>query len=254
MEAMWLIGDYPKDYATCVKELRKFMLKTSVVKEFNPVLLNIKLFDDSQLAKVILEHSQFLSKSIHFLLEASIRCYDWPGLREEIENNIKEEKGLKTKNVPHLEIMRRGFRKDLGIEPDRRETSNVTIGFTKRMETIFSHDDNAYVAGALLALEGTAISEFYTLDEIVKHYLKLQGKELQEGDTKYYIDGHKLFEVGHEESLRIAIEPYIDGVNITRFVKGYVAVCLAIHVWWNQIFYEKASYSITFVEPFRRST
>ena len=112
-------------------------------------------------------------------------------------------------------------------------------------------DNNAYVAGALLAFEGTAISEFYILDEIVQEYMTKSGKILLKGDTKNYIDGHKFFEIGHEDGLKNEIKPYINETNVKEFSKGYLAVLLAMSNWWEQLANDVMVRKLTYVNPYK---
>lgn len=209
---------------------------TTLNPEDNAVVRSMMDWDHQQLAFVIVEYSGFSNEAIHMLLDAMIRNHDWPELRKEIEHNIAEEKGSETKNIPHLEMMRQGYRLDLGIETDQVTYSAVTRSFLDKMRGIFKHDDNAYSAGALLAFEGTAIAEFRILDKFVRRYKELLNDDLRKGSlTNLYIDGHKDFEIGHEEGLKNSIAPYINGENIHRFVRGYFAVCLAMAAWWEQL-------------------
>jgi hypothetical protein len=172
------------------------------------------------------------------LLDAMLRNHDWHDLYAELQNNIDEEKGQETKGIPHLEMMRQGYKSDLGIETDNIDCSEVTQGFLKGMRKIFKNNDNAFSAGALLAFEGTAIAEFHILDKIVKAYAKKIGKDEVQGKetlTNLYIDGHKDFEIGHEEHLMHSIKPYITKENIHKMVRGYFAVCITMNVWWEQL-------------------
>lgn len=232
------LQDHPKTYAECVPALKN-LLRTkfkSLELETNPIIMQMKHWDKQQLEFVIIEYSGFSNEAIHMLLDAMIRDHDWQLLRNEILHNIEEERGLKTRGIPHLEMMRQGYRVDLGIETDYVNYSPVTDEFIHQMRDIFKHDDNAFSAGALLAFEGTAINEFKILDGFVRHYKSLMGEELKKGSlTNLYIDGHKDFEIGHEEDLRKSIESYINEENIHRFVKGYIAVCLTMNTWWDKL-------------------
>ena len=141
-----------------------------------------------------------------------------------------------TRYVPHLEMMRRGYLIDLGLDSDNYVPSPITQNFIDRMNQIFKHNDNAFSAGALLAFEGTAIKEFHILDEIIKRFCELDKRKLKEKSlTSLYIIGHKEFEIGHEEHLKIAIKSYINEENISKMVKGYINVCLAMNIWWEQL-------------------
>jgi hypothetical protein len=238
------------DYELVVSELRKFIKSTNLTPESNHIVQLVKELNKDELQSVINEYAQFSNEAIHMLLDARIRDYDWEQLKNEIDRNIEEEKGSETKLVPHLEIMRRGYREELGIETDDNHVSKTTELFLAQMRKIFKHDDNAYSAGALLAFEGTAIPEFYILDEIVTEYTKKTGIEFKKGPTKSYIDGHKFFEIGHEDGLKTEIKPYINAENMENFVKGYVSVVLAMANWWESLAHDLEVSKMTFVTPY----
>lgn len=245
LEAAQAMAEQPPDnYDDCYQALKKLQREsfTALELEGNPILRHMETWSAEQLAFVIVEYSGFSNEAIHMLLDAMIRNHDWPKLRAEILHNIEEEQGLKTRGIPHLEIMRQGYRVDLGIETDYVKYSPVTQEFIEQMRSLFKHDDNAFSAGALLAFEGVAINEFKILDAFIRKYKELQGEELRHGSlTNLYIDGHKEFEIGHEEDLRQAIAPYINAENMHRFVRGYLSVCMCMNTWWDKLTLETYS-------------
>lgn len=252
MQAKSVVNNVGKfgDYELMVSELRKFIRNTNLTPESNDIVLMLKDLNSKDLKVVINEYAQFSNEAIHMLLDARIRNYDWENLKNEIDRNIEEEKGSETKMIPHLEIMRRGYRAELGIETDDSAVSKTTELFLSKMRRIFKHDDNAFSAGALLAFEGTAIPEFYILDEIVKEYTVKSGIEFKKGPTKSYIDGHKFFEIGHEDGLKNEIKEYITSENNESFVKGYVAVVLAMAQWWESMAQDFEVSKMTYVTPY----
>lgn len=237
-ETQAFIDQHPIHFDACYQALKTFQKETFTALEpqSNPIIKHMDIWSAKQLAFVIVEYSGFSNEAIHMLVDAMIRDHDWEILQKEILHNMEEERGLKTRGIPHLEIMRQGYRVDLGIETDYVNHSPVTAEFIGQMRSIFKHDDNAFSAGALLAFEGVAINEFTILDLFVKKYKELNGEVLEKGSlTNLYIDGHKVFEIGHEDDLRQAIAPYIDADNIHRFVRGYLSVCLTMNTWWDKL-------------------
>lgn len=240
----------PSTFADAVAKLRNFRDTHSVLTpESNPVVLRKESYSVADLRSIIVDYSVFLNAAAHMLLESRIRVYDWKSLRDEIEENMHEEYGSQTGLIPHLEMMRNGFFHDLGISTDGQTATAPTATFIARMNQIFQHNNDAYVAGALLAFEGTAIAEFHIIDHIIKQFLKDQGKSLDKDSiTAKYVDGHKFFEVGHEEDMRKAIEPHITTVNMTNFMKGYIAVILTMCNWWTGIDTDKKVNAMTLVD------
>ncbi|KAB2917725.1 MAG: DUF3865 domain-containing protein [Bacteroidetes bacterium] len=219
-----------------VKNLAKSNCK-ALYPETNPVVELLDGFDSLQTEFVIKEYSAFSYAAIHMLLDAALRNHDWKLLQNEIIRNINEEKGEETKDIPHLEMMRQGYKNDLGIETDNYNASGITMSFLDKMKRIFKEVDNAFVAGALMAFEGSAIPEFVILDKIVTAYRhKKNLPAISKRDlTQLYIDGHKDFEIGHEQGLIDAVKPFINSKNTGNMIKGYVSVCIALSTWWEQL-------------------
>lgn len=237
----------PVDFASCVAKLREFRdMNTVLVPEASPIVINKEKFTTEELRSIIVDYSVFLNAAAHMLLDARIRVYDWVSLRDEIEENMGEEYGSQTGLIPHLEMMRNGFFHELGISTDGQIATAPTNTFIERMFRIFRHNNDAYVAGALLAFEGTALAEFHIIDHVIKQFMKDQGKTLDaKGITAKYVDGHKFFEVGHEEEMRKAAEPHIHANNMKHFMKGYMAVILTMCNWWSSIAYDKKVNAVT---------
>lgn len=218
----------------------KTLLKTSfsaLQVNTNPVVSLLDNASTKQVGFAIREYSAFSYAAIHMLLDASLRNHDWKLLQEEIIRNINEEKGDETKDIPHLEMMRQGYKTDLGIETDNYQPCAITQGFLQKMNFIFKDTDNAFVAGALMAFEGSAIPEFVILDKIVNAYRQKSNLPTRDTPdlTKLYIDGHKEFEIGHEQGLIDAVKPFINEKNMPNMVKGYCAVCATMNTWWEQL-------------------
>jgi hypothetical protein len=208
-----------------------------LLPDTNPVVDLLEGMDAQQAEFIIKEYSAFSYAAIHMLLDAALRNHDWKLLQEEIIRNINEEKGEETKDIPHLEMMRQGYKKDLGIETDNYKPTGITESFLNKMQHIFKDTDNAFAAGALMAFEGSAIPEFIILDKIVTAYRQKKGLlAITKRDlTQLYIDGHKDFEIGHEQGLIDAVKPFITEENVDKMVKGYCAVCATMHTWWHQL-------------------
>ncbi len=243
-ETLKTIATQYTDFDTALEALKALLKNsfTALQPSTNPVVALLGDTNAQQVAFVIKEYSAFSYAAIHMLLDASLRNHDWKLLQDEILRNINEEKGEETKDIPHLEMMRQGYKIDLGIETDNYQPSGITQSFLRKMHLIFKDTDNAFVAGALMAFEGSAIPEFSILDEIVTAYRQKNNMPAKEAAdlTKLYIDGHKYFEIGHEQGLIDAVKPFITESNVNNMVKGYCALCTTMHIWWEQLAYEMA--------------
>ena len=236
--ALWLSSPdrVYANFAQIIECLREFLASTEgLIPETNQIVRVLHHLDMKTTEYVLVDYSHLSMEAVHFLLDASLRLWDWPKVRKEIEHNIKEEKGLKTRGVPHLEIMRQGYRNELRIETDGRAMGPATKAFLGKLRKTFRTESKGFLCGALVALEGTAIPEFHTLDKIVTHYCQLNGQTGYAGKVAEYIDGHKDFEIGHEQGLIDSVERYITPDQQFKFIKGYLAVCLTLAEWWRQM-------------------
>ncbi|HVG17941.1 MAG TPA: DUF3865 domain-containing protein [Blastocatellia bacterium] len=245
---------HPETYAECVDTLLE-MLRThfpSLTHETNPVMTNLDAWNADDLAFLLVEYSGWLNETIHIFLEARIRIY-WESVRKEIERNVGEEMGDLTAGVPHLELMRQGYFKDLGVETDNADHSLITKDFINKMRQVFKHKDNAFLAGALLGFEAVATEEFKVANTFLRRRKTLLGSEIGTGSlTGIYIAGHVSAEGEgvhpedlHSEGMRQSIEPHINAQNIHKFIKGFFSTCLNINIWWErlavEIFHQKVN-------------
>jgi hypothetical protein len=237
-KALWLAAPERRftDFSQIIGELREFLAGTEgLVPETNQIVRTLHHFDVKTTEYILVDYSHLSMEAVHFLLDASLRLWDWTDVRKEIEHNIKEEKGLKTRGVPHLEIMRQGYRDELRIETDGRAMGPATKAFLGKLRKVFRTESKGFLCGSLVALEGTAVPEFHTVDHIVTHFCKLKGQDGYTGKMAEYIDGHKDFEIGHEQGLIDSVEKYITPDQQGKFIKGYVTVCLTLAEWWRQM-------------------
>jgi hypothetical protein len=246
------IQTHPETYSECVDALLD-ILQThfpTLSQETSPVMASLDAWGADDLAFVLVEYSGWLNETIHMFLDARIRIY-WESVRKEIERNVGEEMGDLTGGVPHLELMRQGYFKDLGIETDNATHSAITQEFIKRMRQVFKSKDNAFEAGALLAFETVATEEFKVVNNMLRRRKALLGSEIGKNSlTDVYIAGHVIAEGEgvhpedlHYEGMRGSIEPHINSQNIHKFIKGFFSVCVNINMWWERLvvetFYQK---------------
>lgn len=210
----------------------------------NPIRAHIDSWRRDDLAFIIKEYSGFSNAAIHMFLEARIRNH-WPALKQEIIRNMDEEMGELTRGIPHLELMRYGYRVELGLETDGFPLSGITSAFINRMNSLFCDRDNTYLAGVLLAFEGTAAEEFRIVDRILHRYKEMLGDELRpQSLTWHYIAGHVLPqgsegqtdpEVDHGRGMIEAIGISLTGADLKPMAQGFLAVCLELSIWWERL-------------------
>ncbi|MFL5346954.1 MAG: DUF3865 domain-containing protein [Hyalangium sp.] len=233
-----------KQYATLAPKLEALISDTygALRTDTNPVITNLPHWDIDDLKFLVKEYSGFSNESIHMFYDATIRLR-WDGVKAEVDRNVAEEMGALTDGIPHLELMRRGYREDLGVETDGVEYSACTRGFLDRMRSCFRNANNAFVCGALLAFEATATFEFKGVEKILKTLKARQGGEIAKNSlTGIYIQGHVADaapggnpEDDHYAGMRNAIGKYVTAENASDLVRGFVSVCTALNAWWEQL-------------------
>lgn len=213
------------------RELHNMAKHSALSRKHNPVLKRLNDTKENELKAIISNYSCLSNRAIHYLTTALIYSHEWDSLHKEIEDNIEEEKGSKTKGIPHLFMMREGYEKELGIDTSRVKPFLCTKKFLDNMNNIFLTNCLPYVAGAVLAFESLAIEEFHIMDMIIQKYLSFKGKQIG-GMTKEYIDGHKLFELDHSSKLERAIMYHTDAKSASTVRNGYLSVCREMNDWW----------------------
>jgi hypothetical protein len=221
---------------TVFDPLHDYAREGALYRDHNPIFLRLSKMKEYHLKKVIEEYSCLSNRAIQFLTTAMIYSYGWDELYKEIEDNIADEKGKRTDGVPHLVIMRNGYRDELGIDTHKAQAYHLvsTRSFLEQMNVIFNTSNKPYLAGAMLAFESVAIEEFYIVDHIIIEYLARQGKEIS-GLTKQYIDGHLKFEVDHSSNLEKAILAHLTEEHLSELERGYKDVCDTMDEWWIKL-------------------
>lgn len=242
-----------KSYSTVVPKLEALISNVygALNTETNPVVANLQHWDVDDLKFLVKEYSGFSNESIHMFHDASIRL-QWDGVKAEVARNVAEEMGALTNGIPHLELMRRGYREDLGVETDGVEYSACTLGFLKKMRRFFQYSNNAFVCGALLAFEATATFEFKGVEKILRTLKARLGGTIENSSlTGIYILGHVADmnastnpEDYHYAGMRAAIGRYITAENASDLIRGFAAVCTALNAWWEQLAIEVYAHGV----------
>jgi hypothetical protein len=239
----------PGGYSACVVSLLQTMQQQfpALTQERNPVIANLARWTPSELAFIIQEYSGFSNAAIHMFLEARIRNH-WPALTKEIIRNMEEEMGTLTNGIPHLELMRYGYRVELGLETDSLRHTAITEGFIDRMSALFRERDNARLAGVLLAFETTAVDEFHIVQRMLHRYKELIGAEITPDSlTGRYIAGHVVPEtpdpaddpeMDHYLGMVKAVEANVADKDLQSLVQGFLSVCLELNCWWELLAFE----------------
>ncbi len=232
------------DYAGCVDLLTRASaeLFPSLTVSGNPVVSRMEDWGADDLGFIIQEYSGFSNAALHMFLEARVRNR-WPALGDEIVRNMDEEFGALTRGAPHLELMRYGYRDELGLETEGLSYDAVTAGLIGRLSSLFCTQNNVFLAGALLAFEATAVPEFRCMDFILRRRAQLIGRPIVEGSlTSQYIAGHVTSQAGDDDPEMCHFNGMIEAIGADApasqgepLARSFLAVCLELSRWWDQI-------------------
>jgi hypothetical protein len=178
----------------------------------------------------LLEYSAFSYRAIQFLIAAATRIYEYPALREEVLENIAEELGKHTRGKPHLAIMRDGYAK-VGILTDLHHPNLDTKRFLESMADIFVFGSPDHVAGALYALEATAVFEFQGLRVLVEKYCNHNMVPIS-SDLEKYIIHHMVAEESHAAGMKKSLLPYITPEKEQSMILGAFEVIRLMEKWF----------------------
>ncbi|KVA01430.1 hypothetical protein WI40_07830 [Burkholderia ubonensis] len=243
------------DFDDCVTLLLDLMRNEfpAIAQHSNPVGARLDAWTREELGFLIQEYSGFSNAAIHMFLEARIRNH-WPSLTTEIIRNMDEEMGVLCEGIPHLELMRDGYRMDLELETDGLHYAAVTEDFIARMNGLFRIRDNTALAGALLAFEATAVDEFHVVDRMLRQYKALSGGQITPDSlTGRYIAGHVAPtadglesdpELAHYRGMVEAIGKSVDRRALDSLACGFVSVCLELNRWWEHVALEAVQNAI----------
>lgn len=204
--------------------------------EHNKVAHNAKKMSIHWCKTFMEQYSCFSRHALHMLLLTELNTYKAPRFQYEIKLNIEEEMGLHTNQVPHLILMREGYKEDLDVDVTKCYPFNETKGLLDGLTKIFNTQDYLYIMGAATAFEYVAIDEFKSVSEIA---YKINPKMKHDSKTSIYLEGHKHFEVGHADALVHASDLYLEKIEeeekLHKYKEGFEAVCKTLNTWWGEI-------------------
>lgn len=219
----------------------------------NPVSARLDSWSAAELKALIEQYACFSNAAIHMFLEARIRNR-WSALGLEIERNMSEEFGAECAGVPHLELMRHGYREELGVETDGVVPWAVTADFLDHMTALFKTADNALLGGVVLAFEATAVEEFRAVAMMLRRYAALTGSSIgRDSLTGEYIAGHVLSadseaqldpEMEHYLGMVRAVGSSVSDQDVPLVGDGFLSACLELNRWWEQLAGEMVQRSI----------
>lgn len=231
-----------ESFRTCVDSLISTIPSSfpTLVCSANPVGLALPGWSEPQVRLAIEQYACFAQAAVHMLFETRVRT-QWPHLKAELDRNIAEELGAECGGTPHLELMRRGFRTELGIDIGEVRPLPTTQSFIDDVATLFTHHEAAFRAGALLGFEATAVEEFRLVRRLILAYADAHEVVIDlDTSTGQYIAGHvaldpsRGFDPEQDHCLGVATSIGRDATDehAVAVAQGFAAVCIELERWW----------------------
>ncbi|HYF04764.1 MAG TPA: DUF3865 domain-containing protein [Patescibacteria group bacterium] len=157
------------------------------------------------------------------------------GLMDELTENVGEERGSRTKGIPHKTLLQNALRNELRIDISGIKTNNATKNFLNSLMKSAMFETLSKALGRIYALEATAVPELIMVRELIKKFARREGIEIPAAsELLEFIKIHVLdFEVGHESGLRNTLKPC--NLNWEEFDKGFLETLRDMQTWWDKL-------------------
>ncbi len=221
----------------------------------NPVAQHAQDATAQQLLHVIGQYAIFPKNIVGFLgnIRDTTKRDGWEKVSSELERNIGEELGHGNDGVVHYDMLVKGVSEGLaqnvGKNPATMEAylrelkpAKAMEGFVNTMYAITAQQDPAYVTGVAYGLEASAVPELVIVRKLVDMaFEKITAQKMHpSSDLRKFFDLHlNVWEIGHEDELRKASEPYITTPKQrASFEAGFRDTMQAEDKLWNGLYAE----------------
>jgi phosphohistidine swiveling domain-containing protein len=221
-----------------IGELTRWLIDDSgaLSPERNPVFRDCPGYSYPELLQVLGQYNIF-SREIVSLLEAAQHVAAAEGryaVSQELEQNIAEELGADGSTAEsHYELLCRGFKRSLGVDPTCVIEERATARFFRDVIDLAGDPNPAVGCGAVYALECTAVPELRETYSMTKRLFALSGVDL-DGCISKFFEGHiRDIEVGHEIRLADACREDVTESEFPAFDLGFRSVVQGMIEWWS---------------------
>ncbi len=195
---------------------------------------------------------------VSLLLAAHAHFPRRSGVAKELARNVGQESGLGTAGIPHVEILKLGLSRDLGINASAVEGNEATEAFIAALREGMSRNAS-FALGQAFALEASAVPELsQVVGPAINAYARFVGRPEPIAAEALREDGiyplpklrskaqarampmsdwfalHvKDFEVGHRDLLRVHAKMFLQrNGDVEEFQSGFNNVLDLMDTWW----------------------
>lgn len=198
---------------------------------------------------------------VSLLLAARAHFPQKSGVARELARNVAQESGRGTAGIPHVEILKLGLSRDLGIDASNVHGSVATETFIAALREGMSRNAS-FALGQTFALEASAVPELaYVVGPAINAYARslrysppIVAEALKEDGTyplptlrtkakarampmsAWFALHVRDFEVGHRDLLRVHAKTFLerDG-DAEQFRAGFINVLDLMDAWWTAL-------------------
>lgn len=225
----------------------RIMLEDSESLNFdtNPFIKNLSKLEAKELEVFLGQYCHFPRNIISILVSAcyTMGYYQWNEVVDELRDNIYEELGKGYGTIsdtfsPHYSMLRVALNKGLNLEINTIEIRQATKRFINSLN-VYMDQTPSYTAGAVYALEATAIPELTIVYHLTKHLFKIRNLDM----PKLLIDFFEFhigeIEVQHRDRLLDTINIYlINEGSVKEFNTGFKFTLDTMDKWWTNLYLE----------------
>jgi hypothetical protein len=211
----------------------------SVNQNRNIVLLSVNSISKEQLLYILSQYFQFPRNIVSVLVSATYTFgyHGWTEVVNELRQNVFEELGggcgeIASEFGPHYSIVRKEVENIFGLDIDECSPSPATIRFIESMRGA-AQSEPWRTAGAVFALEASAVPELGIVLGLVKHLARVHRKPLSQNLLNFFKFHMKDIEVGHRDRLITLLEnQLVDSLHHAKFLEGFDALLGSMDEWW----------------------
>lgn len=203
------------------------------------------------LGRALAQYAFLPAHIVELLSAARLRLRTWSGVAAELSRNIGEESGSRTQGLSHYEILSTGLLAELQVDVGSANPEPYTRLFLHELESLMAYETALVAAGAVYALEDSAVPELEVVAEIIDRYAERIASpapidlsvevndELATGIPTLgaFFRMHIYdFEVGHRSRLAAELTVHLPtAAEESLFEQGYRRTLRAMSAWWTDI-------------------
>lgn len=229
----------PNDYFQLLEESESLNFDT------NPFIKSISTLKANELEFFLAQYCHFPGNIISILVSAcyTMGYHQWNEVVNEIRDNIYEELGkgygvISDTLSPHYSILRKSIKEGLNLDICSIEIRSATKGFINSLDGYMNKSPSS-VAGAVYALEATAIAELTIVYFLTKHLFRIKNLEMPNLLKNFFEFHMNEIEVQHRERFLETLDNYIiNEENLKEFNTGFKFTINAMDKWWLELYSE----------------